>query len=88
MLVNRFGLSHVCAIEEFENIGKPVDSRFKPYYFPYLDTYLSIDYNYFGSYLMIENIKIEIYYRGAKDRKLKFKNLFEYLLWSASSGKG
>ena len=83
MLVNRFGLSHVCALEEFKNT---LDKRFKPYYFPYLDTYISIDYIAYPE--LIENWKIEFYYRGAKDRKLKFENLFEYLLWSASYGKG
>ena len=76
MLVNRFGLSHVCALEEFENIENPYHDR--NYNFPYLDIYLS----------KVPNLKIEFYYRGAKDRNFKFKNLFEYLLWSASNGKG
>ena len=76
MLVNRFGLSHVCALAAFENIGTQFLAL--PYNFPYLDIYLSKG----------QNLTIEFYYRGAKDRNLKFKNLFEYLLWSASSGKG
>ena len=73
MLVNEYGLSHVCALHEFQNIGDPL---YEPYNFPYLDIYLS------------GNFTIEFFYRGTKDRKLKFKNLFEYLLWTASNGQG
>ena len=74
MLVNKYGLSHVCALHELENIG--ISLHIKPYNFPYLDIYLS----------KTQNLTIEFYYRGAKDRNLTFKNLFEYLLWSASNG--
>ena len=74
MLANEYGLSHVFSLREFQNIG---DSLYElPYYFPYLDIHLSGD------------LTIEFYYRGTKDRKLKFKNLFEYLLWTASNGQG
>ena len=74
MLVNEYGLSHVCALREFQKID---ESLFQlPYNFPYLDISLS------------GNLAIEFYYRGTKDRKLKFKNLFEYLLWAASNGQG
>lgn len=77
LLVNKYGLSHVCALEEFQNIE--VD-KFKPLYngynFPYLDIYIS-GYS-----------TIEFYYRGSQFRKLKFKNLFEYLLWTALNGQG
>ena len=81
MLVNKFGLSHVCALREFQNIGTVLYTPdypfiYAPYNFPYLDIFLS-------GYL-----RIEFYYRGTKDRKLKFKNLFEYLLWTTSNGKG
>ena len=74
MLVNEYGLSHVCALREFENIG--VSLHELPYNFPYLDIYLS------------GNLKVEFYYQGTKDRKLKFENLFEYLLSTASNGRG
>ena len=74
MLVNEYGLSHVCALREFQNIG---DSLYKQRYnFPYLDIYLS------------GNLEIEFYYRGTKDRKLIFKNLFEFLLWADTNGQG
>ena len=75
MLVNKYGLSHVCALQVFQNIG--IESIFEvPYNFPYLDIYLS-DPSY---------VDIEFYYRGAKERNLKFRNLFEYLLSEASNG--
>ena len=76
MLVNKYGLSHVCALPEFQNIEKQVFTL--AYNFPYLDIYLP-DHS---------NSRIEFYYRGAKDRNIKFKNLFEYLLWTADNGKG
>ena len=91
MLVNQYGLSHVCAEPEFQFIGRRED-----YYFPYLDIKLSylrgeyideflngtngtIGYNYY---------EIEFYYRGALDRDFKFENLFEYLLWLFSVNDG
>ena len=80
MLVNKFGLSHVCAFQEFQNIGDPLcyDPKCKPlpYNFPYLDIYLP------------GNLIIEFYFRGTKDRNLKFQNLFEYLLWTSSHRQG
>ena len=75
LLVNKYGLSHVCAMREFQNIADPL-TILLPFNFPYLDIYLS------------GNSTIEFYYRGTKDRKLNFKNLFEYLLWTASNGQG
>ena len=82
MLVNTFGLSHVCAFQEFQNIGEPF-FQLLPYNFPYLDIYLPgrVGPGRAGP-------GIEFYSRGTKDRKLKFKNLFEYLLWTASNGQG
>ena len=78
MLVNQYGLSHVCAFDEFENIG--VDKRPNDflYNFPYLDIYLPDP----------GNEAIEFYYRGTRDRKFKFKNLFEYMLWNSLNGQG
>ena len=72
ILVNKYGLSHVCALPEFKNIG--IQLLTKPYNFPYLDIYFPSDE------------AIEFYYRGIKDRNLKFKNLFEYLVWTALNG--
>ena len=88
MLVNKYGLSHVCALQEFQNIGKHSLSEL-PYNYPYLDIYLPITWNprpWISTYHL--DPKIEFYYRGAKDRTLKFKNLFEYLLWTADNGQG
>ena len=79
MLVNKYGLSHVCALQEFENIGiKIFTFGHLPYDFHYLDIYLPDP----------SNSKIEFYYRGARDRNIRFKNLFEYLLWTADNGQG
>ena len=81
LLVNNYGLSHVCALQEFKNIENEL--RFTlPYNFPYLDIYLSTPS--FNS----SNTNIEFYYRGAKDQNLKFRNLFEYLFWTALNGYG
>ena len=76
MLVNQYGLSHVCAEPEF--IGRRED-----YYFPYLDikiSYLRDEWVY-ATLNGTSPYEIEFYYRGALDRNFKFKNLFEYLLW-------
>ena len=78
ILVNKYGLNHICALPEFQNIGS-VQHNNLPYNFPYLDIYLSYDES--RSYS-----NIEFYYRGAKDRKLQLRNLFEHLLWTALNG--
>ena len=76
MLVNQYGLSHVCAEPEFQHNGVRDD-----YHFPYLDIKVS-------SSRVRSSYEIEFYYRGALDRKLKFRNLFEYLLWLFSVNDG
>ena len=82
MLVNHYGLSHVCAFDQFENIEvlntAGEISRTFPYNFPYLDIYLPDS----------RTSAIEFYYRGARDRRFKFKNLFEYMLWNSLNGQG
>ena len=80
LLVNKYGLSHICALPEFQNIGIDETSRLA-YNFPYLDIYLSYDERQSFS-------NIEFYYRGAKDRRLELRNLFEHLLWTALNGLG
>ena len=83
ILVNKYGLSHVCALQEFKDIGTNDLSMTKvtlmPYNFPFLDIYLSNTSGF--------NSIIEFYYRGTKDQNLKFKNLFEYL-FSTADGQG
>ena len=78
-LVQTFGLSHVCAKKEFENIESLVAS----FNYPYLDIHVSLNHSeatddyysqFNGSYT------IEFYLRGTKDQELRFQNLFEYLL--------
>ena len=51
ILVNKYGLNHICALPEFKNIGI-VDPSKLGYNFPYLDIYLS--YNESRSYSNIE----------------------------------
>ena len=88
--MNKYGFSHVCALQEFQNIAA-FQTAFEqheimytlPYNFPSLDIYLYDASSYSGLYT-----KIEFYYRGTKDRNLKFKNLFEYLLSTAVNGQG
>lgn len=68
----------------YKKLARSETSRSDPTYnFPYLDIYLSKTIEDF-----IQDLKIEFYHRGAKDRNLEFNNLFEYLLWSTSYGKG
>ena len=78
LLVKKYGLSHICALPEFQSIGIVERSRL-PYNFPYLDIHLSYDRS--RSYSTIE-----FYYRGAKDRNLQLRNLFEHLLSTALNG--
>ena len=78
MLVNKYGLSHICALPEFKNV-EIEKVWILPYNFPYLDIYLSYDESRSFS-------NIEFYYRGAKDRNLQLRNLFEHLLWTAING--
>ena len=89
MLVNQYGLSHVCAEQEFQYLGNRDD-----YYFPYLD----IKRSYYREEVKVVNVngslvrkspyEIEFYYRGALDGNFKFKNLFEYLHWLFSVDNG
>ena len=72
MLVNQFGLNHVCAEPEFQYFGK---ERYD-YHFPYLDINATVSNDTL-------DYEIEFYFRGALDRDFKFKNLFEYLLWAS-----
>ena len=85
MLVNQYGLSHVCAEPEFQFIGERLD-----YHFPYLDIKISYLRDEFlnGALNGTSPFQIEFYYRGALDRNFKFKNLFEYLLWLSSVNDG
>ena len=76
MLINEYGLSHVCAFEDLQNIGISRERTDTPLYFPYLDIYLPDP----------SKSAIEFYYRGARDRNFKFKNLFEYVLWTGLYG--
>lgn len=73
ILVNKYGLSHVCASQEFQNIE--VEMTAEPFNFPYLDIYLF-------------ETTIDFYYRGAKNRTIKFENLFEYLFSTALNMQG
>ena len=94
ILVKKYGLSHVCALQEFTDMPNALWSRPNPYglraklmaesNFPFLDIYLSNT-----SYKWAEqfNSTIEFYYRGTKDKNLTFKNLFEYL-FSTADGQG
>ena len=87
-LVNKYGLSHVCANPEFQNIehvrdGK-VGDRTIMFNFPYIDMHfnlIKLDYN-------LDAFNIEFFLRGTKDKELEFQNLFEYLFWTSLHGPG
>ena len=83
-LVNKYGLSHVCANLEFENIendgdGKDGD-RDIMFNFPYIDMHFKLNNN--------RDAIIEFFLRGTKDKDLEFQNLFEYLFWTSLHGAG
>ena len=88
LLVNKYGLSHVCALEEFQNLGIPSDRL--PYNFPNLDILFPLGLRSSPSDSCFDSCfnsaAIEFFYRGVHDRQLEFNNLFEYLLWTASNG--
>ena len=86
-LVNKYGLSHVCADREFKNIeyvGDGKGSGFTPINFPYLDIKLKPDF-VDGS---LAKLNIDFFLRGTKDNSWKFQNLFEYLFWTNLHGAG
>ena len=94
-LINKYGLSHVCANREFQNIeywgdGKVGDSeREYLFNFPYIDMHFSKEESEDStSYQWAEESKIEFYFRGTNERSLKFQNLFEYFLSIANHGIG
>ena len=83
-LVNNYGLSHVCANQEFENveIGRNIN-----YNFPYLDMYLKEEYLSPSDWPDLTSTEfsirrsIEFFLRGTKDKDWEFQNLFEFLFW-------
>ena len=75
MLVNKYGLSHVCAKEELEET--------EDYNFPYLDVSFTHILNRRGGFW---ESYAEFYFRGALDRNSRLTNLFEYLLLTSWNG--
>ena len=93
LLVQTYGLSHVCAKNEFvRNFEDLNDGSTETWItnltFPYLDIYLQIDKNKGtnGWETSLQWRNIEVYFRGAKNQQLKFRNLFEYLQWASLHG--
>ena len=83
VLINKFGLSHVCGNQIFDNIEKTNSAnhgRGEPFNFPYLDTYLSFNRSAW-------EYNVEFYLRGQKDHDINFRNIFEYLLSTTSHGQ-
>ena len=91
-LINEYGLSHVCGSPEFVDIGKAaVDDDFSfTFNFPYLDILLRNNgwpiRN--GQCYFPTEFNLEFYLRGTKTQKLKFENLYEYLLSLSYNGPG
>ena len=101
-LINEYGLSHVCGSPEFVDIGKAtsivVDGDFT-FNFPYLDILLKNNEWIEGptgqcmpilGYMryMDPSFELEFYLRGTRTEKLKFGNLYEYLLAMSFNGLG
>ena len=82
-LVHKYGLSHVCASKEFENIENWLGILSDTLNFPHLDIYISDPWS---------NKQIEFYFRGTNDQALSqrmiFQNLFEYLRSTSMNGPG
>ena len=99
-LINQYGLSHVCGSPEFLDIGKGLidDGDFAmTFNLPYLDILLKnngwIDGNrgclpIYGSMVEGSGFELEFYLRGTRTEKLKFENLYEYLLAMSFNGLG
>ena len=92
-LVNKYGLSHVCADPEFENIEYSWDQKGDRDFayeinFPYLDMHLKPGIIYREWPEILAGINIEYFLRGTKDKVWEFQNLFEYLLWTSLHGAG
>lgn len=77
MLINKYGLSHVCAKPELEETKNST--------YPYLD--ISLTYNV-HNFITLATQNIEFYFRGALDQNSRLKNLFEYLLLTSLNGQG
>ena len=89
-LVNKYGLSHVCADPEFENIeylGDQKGDREIAINFPYLDMHVKPEF-YREWPEILAGINIEYFLRGTKDKVWEFQNLFEYLFWTSLHGSG
>ena len=90
-LVNKYGLSHVCADSEFKNIEYIGDGKGQsgiPINFPYLDMHLKPDLSVIPGTENLAGLKIDFFLRGTKDKAWKFQNLFEYLFWTNLHGAG
>ena len=84
LLVQEYGLSHVCANSEFKNIEDfGSNSSFLNLNYPYLDIYFKKSDVHGNIY---QTFEIEFYFRGTKHQELKFENLLEYLLWTSLHG--
>ena len=92
-MLNKYGLSHVCANREFENIE--IYQKYN-YHFPYLDMYQKKENlpedertDWCQTELCIQFPRsIEFFLRGTKEKNWEFKNLFEYLFWTKSHRPG
>ena len=97
LLINEYGLSHVCAKTEFKNTEFDGDGKVRynfiaPINFPYLDLQmLKNNINTTTYYDILQHkqtIEPMFYFRGAKEKTTKFNNLFEYILSTVPHGQG
>ena len=82
LLLNEYGLSHVCGNDEFQNLesSKTVGS---PYYYPYLDIQFEIN----AGNIDDPTFSMKFLFRGYnEDNQMQFRNLFQYLVLAESNG--
>ena len=85
LLVNKYGLSHVCGNDEFKNQEQSTWGNNNNYFYPYLDI-LFEDKNV-EKYLRKKLKRMEFLFRGYnEDDQMDFGNLFQYLLFAQSHG--
>ena len=69
-LVEKYGLSHVCANSEFIDTSS-ADSYLQGSNYPYLDIYLSTPTSFWDRLM---ELNIEFFFRGTEDEKFEFQN--------------
>ena len=92
LLLNTYGLSHVCGNDEFQNLeDSSLIGYGEGYFYPYLDIlfenkgYTRMLGEYASNYVRKHSMKF--LFRGYnEDDRIEFRNLFQYLVFAKSHG--